>query len=359
MIASLTRSNSDGDIGFLAAPERLNVLLSRARCGIILLGNMHTFMSSKKGRCTWHPFFKLLRESKSLYDGVPIRCEQHPDRTAVISAPEDFARCCPDGGCAEQWYVTRFYSCTPLLTLCSGHVLSCGIHKCVLRCHRTKDHSQIQCNAPISKICERQHKRRTTCSKQSDGCRDCAREDEDTKRRLERDLALEKERLKRQQAYSLELQQIEDEIDHHKRTIQHIQEVEKLKSQIAQQKGHASALKDTSQKLQDVRQDKPKNDDKSPSATAGANSLPSQTAVPSSWDVQSEAYEEWKMLKDEGAQNAAMDQLMKMSGLELVKQEFLNIKTKVDTAVRQELELSTQRFSCSLLGNPGTGQCPF
>lgn len=38
MIASLTRSNNTNDIGFMCAPERLNVLLSRARNGLILIG---------------------------------------------------------------------------------------------------------------------------------------------------------------------------------------------------------------------------------------------------------------------------------------------------------------------------------
>jgi hypothetical protein len=38
-----TRSNSACAIGFMKSPERLNVLLSRARDGLILIGNMDTF----------------------------------------------------------------------------------------------------------------------------------------------------------------------------------------------------------------------------------------------------------------------------------------------------------------------------
>lgn len=48
VIISLTRSNNDGDIGFLSAKERLNVLLSRARNCLIMFENMQTFMQSKK-----------------------------------------------------------------------------------------------------------------------------------------------------------------------------------------------------------------------------------------------------------------------------------------------------------------------
>lgn len=46
VIASLTRSNASNDIGFMMAPERLNVLLSRARNGLIMIGNSNTFTKS-------------------------------------------------------------------------------------------------------------------------------------------------------------------------------------------------------------------------------------------------------------------------------------------------------------------------
>lgn len=44
VIVSLTRSNDNGEIGFLAQPERLNVLLSRARNALIVIGNAKTFL---------------------------------------------------------------------------------------------------------------------------------------------------------------------------------------------------------------------------------------------------------------------------------------------------------------------------
>jgi hypothetical protein len=100
---SLTRSNSRGDIGFLYAPERLNVLLTRARDAIILIGNMETFMASRKGKELWTRFFDLLKETNSLHDGFPVKCEQHPSTTALLKEPDDFDRHCPDGGCSEPW----------------------------------------------------------------------------------------------------------------------------------------------------------------------------------------------------------------------------------------------------------------
>ncbi len=89
----------------MSAPERLNVLMTRARNGIILIGNMATFMQSKKGRSTWHPFFELLKAKGHLYDGLPVYCGKHPSRTALLKEPIDFDKSCPDGGCTELWYV--------------------------------------------------------------------------------------------------------------------------------------------------------------------------------------------------------------------------------------------------------------
>lgn len=103
MIASLTRSNNKGDIGFMAAAERLNVLLSRARNILIIVGNSNTFVSSRKGRDTWRPLIDHLKDNGHLYDGLPVRCEQHPDKTAILRTKEEFETETPDGGCAAPW----------------------------------------------------------------------------------------------------------------------------------------------------------------------------------------------------------------------------------------------------------------
>lgn len=119
MIASLTRSNESGDIGFMAEPERLNVLITRARNGIVLVGNMGTFMRSKKGAATWHPFFDLLKTRGHLYDGLPVQCGKHPEKTALLKEPLDFDKSCPDGGCTELWCVSvsflRLFTSLPTL----------------------------------------------------------------------------------------------------------------------------------------------------------------------------------------------------------------------------------------------------
>ncbi|KAF8958975.1 P-loop containing nucleoside triphosphate hydrolase protein [Flammula alnicola] len=101
VIASLTRSNASNDIGFMTAPERLNVLLSRARNGIIMIGDSNTFTKSKKGGALWQKFFAHIQGH--VYDGFPVKCEQHPQRKALLSSEVQFEQHCPDVGGLGLW----------------------------------------------------------------------------------------------------------------------------------------------------------------------------------------------------------------------------------------------------------------
>lgn len=104
MIVSLTRSNPNGEIGFMFSPERLNVLLSRARQGLILIGNSETFRGSRKGGEMWDNFLDILAENNLIQDGLPVKCEQHPDKQQLLKQPSHFDELCPDGGCSALWY---------------------------------------------------------------------------------------------------------------------------------------------------------------------------------------------------------------------------------------------------------------
>ena len=108
VIISLTRSNPNRDIGFMFSPERVNVLLSRARNGLIMIGNAETFGNARNpaGKTLWTKVFALLRAGGHVYDGIPVKCERHPSRKALLSSPQDFDRECPEGGCKEPWYVS-------------------------------------------------------------------------------------------------------------------------------------------------------------------------------------------------------------------------------------------------------------
>jgi hypothetical protein len=103
VLVSLTRSNTSHNIGFMSSPERLNVLLSRARDGLIIIGNSTTFLRAQKGKDLWDSLFTLLKNGRHIYHGLPVKCERHPKRTAVLRQPTDFDTECPDGGCKEPW----------------------------------------------------------------------------------------------------------------------------------------------------------------------------------------------------------------------------------------------------------------
>lgn len=60
-IYSVTRSNSDGTIGFLKEYERLNVALSRGRQGLAIVGDSY-FCQSVNGQ---NPFVKVLEHIRN------------------------------------------------------------------------------------------------------------------------------------------------------------------------------------------------------------------------------------------------------------------------------------------------------
>ncbi|KAI0111382.1 P-loop containing nucleoside triphosphate hydrolase protein [Daldinia grandis] len=73
--------------------------------------------------------------------------------------------------------------------------------------------------------------------------------------------------------------------------------------------------------------------------------------------IPSAASQEWtrrKML--DGETNDVLDELMGYEGLEDVKQQFLDIKSKVDVCKEQGRSLKSERFNIVFQGNPGTGK---
>lgn len=82
-----------------------------------MIGNMETYMRSKKGAETWVYFFESMKMKDHLYDGLPVRCGKHPEKQFLLKEPRDFDRCCPDGGCAEPWYVLLLFLASWFLRL--------------------------------------------------------------------------------------------------------------------------------------------------------------------------------------------------------------------------------------------------
>lgn len=133
VIVSLVRSNEENRCGFLRTTNRINVLLSRAKHGMYIIGNSETY----KHVPMWTKVIKLLRESGRMGFTLPLCCPRHPDTAFEVATPDDFLRKAPEGGCSEQ----------------CEQPLQCG-HTCTFKCHSTERHDSVVCQAP----CERRHK---------------------------------------------------------------------------------------------------------------------------------------------------------------------------------------------------------
>jgi hypothetical protein len=361
VIASLTRSNSSGDIGFMIAPERLNVLLSRARKALIIIGNSGTFLASRRGADTWRPFFKLLTEQNNIHDGLPVRCEQHPDRQNVLSQPSDFEQLCPDGGCSAP----------------CGSKLSCGLHDCPQKCHALTDHSKMACDVILKDECPREHKLLWRCSDARPAtCRKCDTEDLAAKERQKRDAELDDLRQQKQAAYAAQLAHIQDEIDQSRRRMREQCEDEDRELALRQRRQDLDNVRLQAERIaksEDAAQNAPKAT--APASVPTSSSSDTTSGAPNVQDTSnnnrasspdpnatpaltgSAAQRVWDDQKRQGAPpNRQLDELMPMIGLESVKEAFLEIKAKIDITVRQYTNLTKERFGVSFLGNPGTGK---
>jgi hypothetical protein len=86
-----------GSIGFLKSTNRSNVLLSRAKHGMYLLGNAE--LMAKKSPEMWEEVIKILKSHNRVGDSFPIICPQHPNNKNNVYDPKQFAEFAPDGGC--------------------------------------------------------------------------------------------------------------------------------------------------------------------------------------------------------------------------------------------------------------------
>ncbi|KXT02382.1 hypothetical protein AC578_230 [Pseudocercospora eumusae] len=340
VVVSLTRSNPNGDIGFMVSPERLNVLLSRARKALIIIGNPATFMASRKGSELWTKLFDKLAENDCILDGLPVRCEQHPDTQMLLETPDDFDRFCPDGGCSAP----------------CGAMLSCGLHQCAQKCHRQADHTKMKCSHIVREQCPQGHKLTRTCS---DGhppsCHICDAEAAAKAAQQQRDLELSAQREANQRAYAAQLAMIQDEIDRVRQVAKDEREREEQNSTLQQRYKDLENANALAARREETKQQAARNQAKAGPTASSATVHPSH--ADSDLKQSSEAGQEWQRQKAlEGASNSALDSLMGMIGLEEVKDQFLEIKSKIDLLVRQGLSIEKERFGAALLGNPGTGK---
>ncbi|KAJ7756428.1 P-loop containing nucleoside triphosphate hydrolase protein [Mycena maculata] len=366
VVVSLTRSNPNHDIGFMFSPERLNVLLSRARNSLIMIGNATTFQGARKGKALWTKLITMLQTNGHFYAGLPVHCERHPDHTAVLSRPVDFETECQDGGCQEP----------------CGALLKCG-HPCPSKCHQIVDHSKMPCRQSITWKCEKGHDQSQECrlySKSPNRCNKCANDAKKAQAKSKRE-AEQFERKQRQEAEQLAHEEHMAEINAKIAREEQVQQDARLAEE------RAYALKQKQKDLQDAatRARQPQSPPptlyqgfqsatsspgpslSTPTATPPQNTSsrppdPKSTAkpgpsAPTPKGPPSTSQDEWERQKRvEGASNDAMDSIMGMIGLEDVKSQVLRIKHKIDVVKRQNARLNDERFNIVLQGNPGTGK---
>ncbi|KAG6019916.1 hypothetical protein E4U19_006811 [Claviceps sp. Clav32 group G5] len=127
VVISLVRSNPQRKCGFLSTSNRVNVLLSRAKHGMYIIGNSDTYKSVPM----WNKILKQLESQGNIGPKLGLQCPRHPETQILVSEPDDFAVHAPESGCNLPCQMR----------------LRCG-HSCTGRCHSDILHEAAKCIEP-------------------------------------------------------------------------------------------------------------------------------------------------------------------------------------------------------------------
>lgn len=209
IIASLVRCNNQGRIGFLREPERVNVLLSRARKSLLLFGCMRTLCesSSAQGRDLWQKLWELWRTSPVglVQAGLPVCCVNHPEEQQLMRKPADFDSLAPAGGCGRA---------------CTHTMDKCG-HPCSQLCHPDTGsaHTNGRCKEPIRVRCDKGHVVLFPCYRREQyreaghaiPCQYCKKAEKLAKDLQKKREAIQEAKVKREQELELKLVELDFE----------------------------------------------------------------------------------------------------------------------------------------------------
>ncbi|PNP41378.1 hypothetical protein TGAMA5MH_06703 [Trichoderma gamsii] len=95
IIISLVRSNQQKKCGFLSTSNRINVLLSRAKHGMYIIGNSDTYHNVPM----WEEVINMLSAKSLLGESLELQCSRHPDSPIKVSQPDHFVIFSPESGC--------------------------------------------------------------------------------------------------------------------------------------------------------------------------------------------------------------------------------------------------------------------
>jgi hypothetical protein len=234
----------------------------------------------------------------------------------------------------------------------------------------------MNCSRIVDSKCPNGHVQKRKCYEfQPAKCKRCEIEEKRDDEILQRDMQLQDKRLRDQVKHDMDIadlemqiQKIRDEAEDKKvgQERQRALEQKKRDLEAAQHRAAQSVQQDSHSALQGARPPP------TTSATASDNNgdtfrhPDSQNQTPSNTTrsflsnpparKQTASELEWERQKRvDGAANAAIDELMMLTGLEDVKAKMLDIKAKVETVARQGIDMKKERMGMVMLGNPGTG----
>jgi hypothetical protein len=288
---------------------------------------------------------------------------------------------------------TNNLSAGQLLTENSGVMLNCNIHECPSKCHQLHDHSKMKCEKLLEWKCLKGHKATYKCfEKQPGTCRTCAKAQAKKDAQLKLELELQEKRAKDQARHDAEIAELDEDIKREQAVVADKQAsderrivLERKKKELEMARKNAlrasAQVPDTTPVAQSLAISAsqsqvsntisasqsqvpntvaPSGPTTVPSKGQSVSTLSAPTPLPAATSalplLQSKSEQEWARQKRvEGADNEAMDELMAMTGLEDVKEQFLTIKARLDTCLRQRTDLRKERYGMTFCGNPGTG----
>ena len=219
----------------------------------------------------------------------------------------------------------------------------------------------MQCELIIEYKCSNGHWQKRKCHKsQPQTCRICQAEDERRQKQLKADLELQEKRDQEKARHEAEIVDLDLQI--------HLIHEQTKEKHTAKERANALELK-----KQDLEAAKLHTKGTLPRATPERTTdaaVATMSDKPSSTDSsastgqdlkskreKSESEVEWERQKDiEGALNDAIDDLMRLTGLESVKEKFLEIKAKIEAVARKGIDVKKERMGVIMMGNPGTGK---
>lgn len=86
IILSLVRNKQKGNIGFVAIQNRINVLLSRAKHGMFILGNAESLKASKSKM--WHQVLDTLEEIKAVGPAIEVKVPEITEPSTSLVQPQ-------------------------------------------------------------------------------------------------------------------------------------------------------------------------------------------------------------------------------------------------------------------------------